>query len=77
MLCSCLQCECSFLLYQSWQIWLKSIHGPIEVFLCPEDKESSQEPLSSGFSIDGHQAFGDVVVKEDPDSELQIFIGFF
>lgn len=34
---------CSFL--QSIQIWLKSIRGPIDVYLCPEDQGNRSSPI--------------------------------
>ena len=38
-------CYCTF---QSIQIWLKSVRGAIEVFLCPDDKENdSDKPMKN------------------------------
>ncbi len=39
-----------FAYLQKIQIWLKSSHGPIEVYLCPEESESHQAAEGGGAS---------------------------
>ena len=34
-----------FIFLQSIQIWLKSVRGPIDVYLCPEDQGSLPSPM--------------------------------
>ena len=34
-----------FIFQQSIQIWLKSVRGPIDVYLCPEEQVSVQSPM--------------------------------
>lgn len=35
----------SLFFWQSIQIWLKSIRGPIDVYLCPEEQVNAQSPM--------------------------------
>jgi len=49
---------------QKIQIWLKSTHGPIEVYLCPEEKENDPSLSDSGIA-------GDLSLTQPAESSME------